>query len=264
MKHIFTLLIFFLAINLYAQNKQAVTHTVVPGNTLFSISKQYGVSVDDIKQWNNMSSFSLKAGQQLIVGYNEMSQNTNAPVKTGEITKPEITKPITQPAINAQATITNTSKNEVPTNNTVTAKKETIEDIGFSISDTKQADYKSITDLIPTSTENTGNKLIFCGGVENDKPVGVSSVFYNNRGQNYVYVFIEKDTAFNFKSLYVDLFSVNEKNEKTKQATNTYEVKPKWKYTMFKYFIDKPGLYELAVFDENKRKMGTGSVRILP
>jgi LysM repeat protein len=42
-------------------------HTVAPKETLFSISKLYDVSVDDIKAWNKLKDNSLSTGQQLII-----------------------------------------------------------------------------------------------------------------------------------------------------------------------------------------------------
>ena len=42
-------------------------HKVAPKETLFSISKLYDVSVDDIKAWNNLKDNSLSTGQSLII-----------------------------------------------------------------------------------------------------------------------------------------------------------------------------------------------------
>lgn len=42
-------------------------HKVAPKETLFSISKLYDVTVDDIKAWNNLKDNSLSTGQQLII-----------------------------------------------------------------------------------------------------------------------------------------------------------------------------------------------------
>ncbi len=42
-------------------------HTVAAGETLFSISRQYNVSVQQLKGWNNLPTESLKIGQQLFV-----------------------------------------------------------------------------------------------------------------------------------------------------------------------------------------------------
>ncbi len=42
-------------------------HKVAPKETLFSISKLYDVTVDDIKAWNNLKDNSLSTGQQLVI-----------------------------------------------------------------------------------------------------------------------------------------------------------------------------------------------------
>ena len=44
-----------------------VIHEVKAGNTLYSISKEYNVSVEQIKQFNNLSSDNLSIGQLLVV-----------------------------------------------------------------------------------------------------------------------------------------------------------------------------------------------------
>lgn len=43
----------------------ARTHKVVKGDTLYSLSKKYGVTVDDIKKANNLADSSLRIGQRL-------------------------------------------------------------------------------------------------------------------------------------------------------------------------------------------------------
>lgn len=43
------------------------THTVASGETLFGISREYSVSVEDIKMWNNLSSNTIRRGQVLQV-----------------------------------------------------------------------------------------------------------------------------------------------------------------------------------------------------
>jgi LysM repeat protein len=44
-----------------------VSHEVQPRETMFSIAKKYGVTVDEIKQWNNLPSTSLSIGQSLVI-----------------------------------------------------------------------------------------------------------------------------------------------------------------------------------------------------
>jgi LysM repeat protein len=42
-------------------------HKVAAGETLFSIAQSNGVTVDEIKQWNNLSGNSLSIGQELVI-----------------------------------------------------------------------------------------------------------------------------------------------------------------------------------------------------
>jgi len=54
------------------QNQQAArgnsaTYIVQPKESLYGISKKYGVSVDDLKKWNNLKDNHLQIGQQLII-----------------------------------------------------------------------------------------------------------------------------------------------------------------------------------------------------
>lgn len=45
--------------------KKEIVHTVVTGETVYKISKDYNVSVTEIKSWNNLPDYNLKLGQQL-------------------------------------------------------------------------------------------------------------------------------------------------------------------------------------------------------
>ncbi|MGD9851425.1 MAG: LysM peptidoglycan-binding domain-containing protein [Nitrospirales bacterium] len=44
-------------------------HTVAKGETLYRISKQYGVSVKEIKDWNNLPDNTIQVGQKLMVSH---------------------------------------------------------------------------------------------------------------------------------------------------------------------------------------------------
>ena len=44
-------------------------HTVEAKETLYAISKKYGVTVEDIQKWNNLADTGIQIGQRLIVGY---------------------------------------------------------------------------------------------------------------------------------------------------------------------------------------------------
>ncbi len=49
------------------ESASTITYTVQPGESLYSISKKYGVTVTEIKNWNNLTSDHLRIGQQLII-----------------------------------------------------------------------------------------------------------------------------------------------------------------------------------------------------
>jgi LysM repeat protein len=48
----------------------STTHIVQTKETLYSISKKYGVSLEQIKSWNKLDSLDLKIGQQLLIHSN--------------------------------------------------------------------------------------------------------------------------------------------------------------------------------------------------
>jgi LysM repeat protein len=68
-------------------------HTVVAKETLYSISKQYNISVDQLKKWNNLEGNELKLGQVLLVAApaNQNPVLVTKPVETTPVpeTKPE-------------------------------------------------------------------------------------------------------------------------------------------------------------------------------
>jgi len=49
------------------QDPLYTTHVVQTKETLFAISKKYGVPVEKLKQWNNLVSYDLRTGQELII-----------------------------------------------------------------------------------------------------------------------------------------------------------------------------------------------------
>lgn len=49
------------------EEMNSIEYVVQPGDTLFKISKEYGVKVDDIKSWNNRTNNNLSPGEKLII-----------------------------------------------------------------------------------------------------------------------------------------------------------------------------------------------------
>jgi LysM repeat protein len=59
-----------------AKTGAAVYHTVEKKQTLYAISKLYGVTIADIKKWNNLTADALSEGAAIIVGYNKNASET--------------------------------------------------------------------------------------------------------------------------------------------------------------------------------------------
>lgn len=70
--------LFMIATTVLAQ--EGTTHTVRPGDTLFSISRLYSVPVDSIRAWNAMAGNDIRAGMELRV---RRTRPTAEPVPSG-------------------------------------------------------------------------------------------------------------------------------------------------------------------------------------
>lgn len=84
-------------------------HTVGHQETLFSISKQYGVSIDQLREWNNIEGNELKIGQTLFVSQPE--KNNSEPVKKIETTV-ETQQPVVKSESTPPVTVTQEPKTE--------------------------------------------------------------------------------------------------------------------------------------------------------
>lgn len=93
-------------------DQNATTHAVKSGDTIWALSVKYGVSVQDIMSWNNLSSSSIYVGQKLAI---KQTANTVTP-------KAEVKKEA--PAAEKQAAPV-VKENTNTNTNTTTEKKET-------------------------------------------------------------------------------------------------------------------------------------------
>ena len=48
--------------------RSSAVHVVKPGETLYRISRQHGITVDKVRKWNKLSDDIIEVGQRLIVG----------------------------------------------------------------------------------------------------------------------------------------------------------------------------------------------------
>nr|AAO83984.1 invasion associated protein p60 [Listeria monocytogenes] len=63
-------------------DQNATTHAVKSGDTIWALSVKYGVSVQDIMSWNNLSSSSIYVGQKLAIKQTANTATPKAEVKT--------------------------------------------------------------------------------------------------------------------------------------------------------------------------------------
>ena len=90
-----------------------ISHTVKPGESLFSLAKMYGSSIEELVQWNGLTSNNIKVGQTLQVGRaattTAASTNTTASEDVAEEVKsePTVTVPAAEPK--QESTVPNTS-----------------------------------------------------------------------------------------------------------------------------------------------------------
>ncbi|MCO4294785.1 LysM peptidoglycan-binding domain-containing protein [Solitalea sp. MAHUQ-68] len=99
-----------------ASTGKAIEHTVVTGETMFSISRKYNVSVEDILTWNNLKDNSAKIGQKLKI----------IPGTKASAAIPAATLPATKPAEQVVKIEKQEEVKVVP--KPVTVKTETTED----------------------------------------------------------------------------------------------------------------------------------------
>ncbi len=69
-------------------------HSVAPKETLFSISRDYGVSVQQLKEWNNMTGTNLEIGQMIRVAEPGATSITKIPEDTA---RKMVTPPVVEP-----------------------------------------------------------------------------------------------------------------------------------------------------------------------
>jgi len=94
--------------------KSPIFYTVKPGETLYSLSKRFEQSVQDLTNYNQLSSTTLKEGQKLIVGY--ASARSNASVSTAPIAKQESkTTPSENLAVTQVTKVSPVSEKPAPT-----------------------------------------------------------------------------------------------------------------------------------------------------
>ena len=91
-----------------AASSNEITHIVAKGETLYSISKKYNISIDQIKTWNNLTDEHVKLGTLLIISDDGSNKFATKPVQKQPVetvtASAQNTNPVTD---NSQVTETN-------------------------------------------------------------------------------------------------------------------------------------------------------------
>lgn len=85
--------------NVYTPKPKTISHVVKKGETLWGISQQYGVTVDEIKKLNGLKDDTISIGQKLVIkgsGSPKPKDNTNKETSKKETQKKETLK-VTKP-----------------------------------------------------------------------------------------------------------------------------------------------------------------------
>ncbi|HMV08795.1 MAG TPA: LysM peptidoglycan-binding domain-containing protein [Cyclobacteriaceae bacterium] len=129
-----------------------VTHTVAAKETMYSITRQYGITVEQLREWNGLQNDELKVGQTLFVS---QPVNANQITATQTITQVQTqTNPVTQQAtpviekINVPIT--------TPAEKTVTppAEKTTTIKISENVNGTDEVRETGLAELIEGTEGN--------------------------------------------------------------------------------------------------------------
>jgi LysM repeat protein len=82
-----------------------ITHIVAKGETLYSISKKYNISIDQIKAWNNLADENVKLGTLLIISENASNKIATKPVQKQAVETVTVNQQNTNPVTdNSQIT----------------------------------------------------------------------------------------------------------------------------------------------------------------
>ncbi len=153
-------------------------HVVEPGQTLFSISRMHGVTVDNLKAWNNLTSNQLNVGDQIKVGKSTATP-TKKPIYVAEADE-EITKPKTSET--ATASVANTPATTTAPAATATASKDR-EDDEDDTAGVKKIVESGMAEMIDPKTDT--NKYL---ALHKSAPVGTIMQVKNAMNGQVVYV----------------------------------------------------------------------------
>lgn len=135
-----------------------INHTVAAKETMFSISRQYGVTPEQVREWNGLQNDELKIGQVLVVAKGDAKQTTptqtytNVQTQTNPVTQQQtptierINVPITTPVTTIEKPVTPVVTPPVEKTNTIK--------ISESVSGTDEIKENGLAELIEGTDGN--------------------------------------------------------------------------------------------------------------
>ena len=94
------------------ENVSSGTHTVAAGETMYAVSRMYGITVQQLKDWNTLTSNDLKPGQVLLIKERKgVVSRENTPTSTETVT---ITSPAISDSNSATTTRSSTASSPIP------------------------------------------------------------------------------------------------------------------------------------------------------
>lgn len=178
-------------------------HVVSGGETLFSISRRYGVTVNDLREWNSLSGNDLKIGQTLVV---EGPQRASVQPVNNEVTTVAKTQTVETPVENntTQTTSTTSTRTTTPGANEVVASNDAApasQQPAVTISETVRGTDEIVQGGLAELIEGTeGNRKYLA--LHRTAPIGTILKVRNEMNNREVFVRVMgklPDTALNDK-----------------------------------------------------------------
>lgn len=170
-------------------------HSVEPKQTLYSLSRMYAVTVDDIKRWNNLPTNNIEIGSQLIVGKGATATATKKPIYVpeadDEVAKPETATPVatTTPVTtagntnNTEATVTTAVFESSKAGATTISEREESASSDESVSGVKKVIETGMAEMIDPKADT--NKYL---ALHKTAPIGTIMQVKNAMNGQVVYV----------------------------------------------------------------------------
>ena len=171
-----------------AAGSAPVYHTVAPKEGLYGISKHYNITIEQIKQWNQLQGDALDIGQQLIVGYNGNSApvaSTPEPAKPAPVAKVQPEPQAKAEPIAPVVTSTATAPKAEPVKTVTDAKGGFFKNLYNEAEGGKNGHTRTGTAGVFKSTSGWEDGKYYC--LHNTAPAGTIVKITNTLTQKSVY-----------------------------------------------------------------------------